>query len=141
MVRSGRFSSTLVHHRRSGIIDYLLSDEARGLRDQFLFEIIPMLNPDGVIHGSYRCSLAGVDLNRQWKQPSPSLHPTIFHTKALWRHISEAHGTPLLSCDFHGHSRRKNVFFFGCNGNPGETPDLVSGVEKVCHSSHPEAIP
>jgi hypothetical protein len=29
-----------------------------------------MLNPDGVIHGNYRCSLAGVDLNRQWVNPS-----------------------------------------------------------------------
>eukprot|EP00983_Pelagomonas_calceolata_P025766 806977-Pelagomonas_calceolata.AAC.1 len=27
-------------------------------------DIVPMLNPDGVINGSYRCSLAGVDLNR-----------------------------------------------------------------------------
>jgi len=27
-------------------------------------QIVPMLNPDGVINGSYRCSLAGVDLNR-----------------------------------------------------------------------------
>lgn len=26
-----------------------------------------MLNPDGVINGNYRCSLAGCDLNRRWK--------------------------------------------------------------------------
>lgn len=25
-----------------------------------------MINPDGVIHGSSRCNLAGFDLNRQW---------------------------------------------------------------------------
>lgn len=29
-----------------------------------------MMNPDGVIHGNYRCSLSGVDLNRQWDNPS-----------------------------------------------------------------------
>ena len=28
-----------------------------------------MLNPDGVICGNYRCSLNGVDLNRQWIDP------------------------------------------------------------------------
>ncbi len=28
-----------------------------------------MVNPDGVIHGNYRCSLAGCDLNRRWKKP------------------------------------------------------------------------
>lgn len=42
-----------------------------------------MLNPDGVINGNYRCSLAGVDLNRRWKGTSKTLHPTIFHTKRL----------------------------------------------------------
>lgn len=51
-----------------GVIDYLISDEetARYLRDTFVFKIIPMQNPDGVIVGNYRCSLMGTDLNRQW---------------------------------------------------------------------------
>lgn len=37
-----------------GIIDYLLSDEAHSLREKFIFKIIPLLNPDGVVHGNYR---------------------------------------------------------------------------------------
>ena len=51
-----------------GIVETLLSDEreAKQLRDTYVFKIIPMLNPDGVIVGNYRCSLAGLDLNRQW---------------------------------------------------------------------------
>ena len=55
-----------------GVIDYLISDDARAneLRNKFVFKIIPMLNPDGVINGNYRCSLAGCDLNRRWKYPS-----------------------------------------------------------------------
>ena len=54
-----------------GAIRFLLSDcpEASVLRDKFIFKIIPMLNPDGVINGNYRCSLAGTDLNRRWKVP------------------------------------------------------------------------
>jgi len=40
------------------------------LRDNFVFKVIPMLNPDGVIVGNYRCSLSGLDLNRQWQGPS-----------------------------------------------------------------------
>jgi len=49
-----------------GIIDYLTGPtlNAKILRDNFVFKIIPMLNPDGVIIGNTRCSLAGVDLNR-----------------------------------------------------------------------------
>lgn len=50
-----------------GVLDYLGSDtlQAAALREKFVFKIVPMLNPDGVIVGNYRCSLAGSDLNRQ----------------------------------------------------------------------------
>ena len=55
-----------------GISDYLLEDcfEAQFLREKAIFKIIPMVNVDGVIHGNNRCSLAGVDSNRRWKNPS-----------------------------------------------------------------------
>ncbi len=48
-----------------------------------MFKVIPMLNPDGVIVGNSRASLAGVDLNRTYKKPRRDLFPTVFHTKAL----------------------------------------------------------
>ena len=66
-----------------GVIDYLVGPtlDAKILRDNFIFKIIPMMNPDGVINGSYRCGLAGVDLNRTWIEPSKKLHPTIAHAK------------------------------------------------------------
>jgi murein tripeptide amidase MpaA len=54
------------------------NEEAKLLRKHFIFKIIPMLNPDGVINGNYRCSLAGCDLNRRWKFPNKNLHPTIY---------------------------------------------------------------
>lgn len=77
-----------------------------------MFKIVPMMNPDGVINGNYRCSLAGCDLNRRWKFPSEMLHPTVYHTKKLISKISKER--PLaLYCDLHGHSRRKNVFMYG----------------------------
>ncbi len=40
-----------------GLLDFLLgpSLDAKVLRDAFVFKIIPMLNPDGVITGNYRC--------------------------------------------------------------------------------------
>ena len=38
-----------------GAIDFLLSDsaEAKMLRKHYVFKIVPMLNPDGVINGNY----------------------------------------------------------------------------------------
>ena len=73
-----------------------------------------MLNPDGVINGNYRCSLAGCDLNRRWKTPNKNLHPTIFYTKKLIRDVFQERGLGLY-CDLHGHSRKQNVFMYGCN--------------------------
>jgi len=90
--------------------------EARLLRENFVFKIIPMLNPDGVINGNYRCSLAGCDLNRRWKTPSSVLHPTIYNLKKLIKAFHKERQL-VLYCDLHGHSRKQNVFMYGCN-NP-----------------------
>ena len=40
-----------------------------------------MLNPDGVINGSYRCSLSGYDLNRVWHRADKNSHPEIYATR------------------------------------------------------------
>lgn len=76
-VHPGESNSSFIMH---GILDYLVSDEegARYLRNNFVFKIVPMLNPDGVIIGNYRCSLSGQDLNRQWQLPNSKLHPEIY---------------------------------------------------------------
>lgn len=69
-----------------GAIDFLLqknNKEAKMLREQFIFKIVPMLNPDGVVNGHYRCNYTGADLNRRWPNPSKLLHPTIYYTKKL----------------------------------------------------------
>ncbi len=42
-----------------------------------------MLNPDGVVVGNYRTSLAGVDLNRVYKSTSTDLFPTVASIKAV----------------------------------------------------------
>ncbi|EKX36332.1 hypothetical protein GUITHDRAFT_145801, partial [Guillardia theta CCMP2712] len=88
--------------------------DAKILRDNFVFKVIPMLNPDGVINGNYRCSLSGQDLNRQWLSPSRSLHPTIFFTKMLLKRLTQEREVAMY-CDLHGHSRKKNVFIYGCD--------------------------
>lgn len=72
-----------------------------------------MLNPDGVIHGNYRCSLAGCDLNRRWKFPVKNIHPEIYYTKRAIFELNESY--PLIFyCDLHGHSRKKDFFIYGC---------------------------
>ncbi|XP_032956241.1 cytosolic carboxypeptidase 4 isoform X3 [Rhinolophus ferrumequinum] len=100
-----------------GTLEFLVSSDpvARLLRENFIFKIIPMLNPDGVINGNHRCSLRGEDLNRQWLSPGAPLQPTIYHAKGLLSYLSSTGHSPVVFCDFHGHSQKKNVFLYGCS--------------------------
>ena len=100
-----------------GVLQFLTdpdNNEAQKLRDNFVFKVLPMLNPDGVVNGNYRCSLAGCDLNRRWKYPSKLVHPTVYHTKKLLREIHSERGV-VMYCDLHGHSRKHNIFIYGCD--------------------------
>jgi cytosolic carboxypeptidase protein 2/3 len=126
-----------------GVIKFITDPaniEARLLRENFIFKIIPMLNPDGVINGNYRCSLAGCDLNRRWKNPSKVIHPTVYHTKKLIKESHEERGVYLF-CDLHGHSRKNNIFMYGCHNQkvPEETrifPYLLSKISSYfCYDS------
>lgn len=98
-----------------GILDFLLGDdiEAEALRRKVVFKVVPMLNPDGVINGNYRSSLAGCDLNRVWDRPDSRKHPTIYYTKELVMRLSKTR-TIAMMIDIHGHSRRQGIFFYGC---------------------------
>ncbi|XP_065104549.1 cytosolic carboxypeptidase 6 isoform X2 [Paramisgurnus dabryanus] len=81
-VHPGESPASFICH---GVIDFLVSQHpiAQVLRDHVVFKIVPMLNPDGVYLGNYRCSLMGFDLNRHWQDPSPWAHPTLHAVKQL----------------------------------------------------------
>ena len=97
-----------------GFIEFILSDHpiAIKLRQNYIFKIVPMLNPDGVIYGNYRCSLLGFDLNRRWMDPNKLLDPTIYFTKRMIKVFQEERQVQLY-WDLHGHSRKKNAFMYG----------------------------
>ncbi|XP_074490227.1 cytosolic carboxypeptidase 2 isoform X1 [Sebastes fasciatus] len=99
-----------------GLLDFLLGDseDAQLLRDTFVFKVVPMLNPDGVVVGNYRCSLAGRDLNRNYKTLLRDSFPCVWHTRNMVERLM-AETDVVLYCDFHGHNRKNNVFMYGCN--------------------------
>ncbi|XP_074086748.1 cytosolic carboxypeptidase 2 isoform X3 [Macrotis lagotis] len=99
-----------------GFLDFILGDspDAHLLRDIFIFKVVPMLNPDGVIVGNYRCSLSGRDLNRHYKTILKESFPCIWYTRNMIKRVLEEREV-LLYCDFHGHSRKNNIFLYGCN--------------------------
>jgi hypothetical protein len=71
--------------------------------------VAPPRRTDGVIAGNYRCSLAGLDLNRVYQAPDARLQPVIYAFKEMVRAFSRAREV-VLSCDLHGHSRRHGIF-------------------------------
>ena len=68
-----------------GFLEFLCSDheEAKYLRENIVFKIIPMLNPDGVTIGNFRTSLCGKDLNRTFKLNNDILIPEVKGLKDL----------------------------------------------------------
>ncbi|XP_066490845.1 cytosolic carboxypeptidase 4 isoform X2 [Tiliqua scincoides] len=130
-----------------GTLEFLLSSDpiADLLRQCFIFKIVPMLNPDGVINGNQRCSLSGDDLNRQWLKPSPTLQPTIYHTKGLLYYLRSLNRAPAVFCDYHGHSQRKNVFLYGCSiketlWQAGHNVDTTIVTEDVGYRTLPKIL-
>ncbi|XP_078484968.1 cytosolic carboxypeptidase 6-like isoform X2 [Ciona intestinalis] len=103
-------------HIVQGFLDFILSSHpvARVLRENIVFKVVPMLNPDGVYLGNYRCSLMGFDLNRHWQDPSPWAHPTLHATK---QYLMNLHSSPDIDIDFyidiHAHSTLSNCFMYG----------------------------
>lgn len=81
------------------------------------------------VNGNYRTSLAGCDLNRKWKNPDPTKHPTIYHTKELIRSTKRWRTVGLIM-DLHGHSRKQGIFVYGC------VPD-----KRMMRSSSPNILP
>lgn len=74
--------------------------------EKFDIVLIPMVNPDGVIHGNSRCNLAGLDLNRQWSDVGmKKLIPECQGLrKYIWGKLSE--GSVEMIIDLHGHSKK-----------------------------------
>ena len=88
--------------------ELLFSDEkyVSDFRKQYNILLVPNMNPDGVYHGNWRLTAAGVDMNRDWK------NQTLPETQALAKYLTKltkGGGKIEFAIDFH--STHRNVFY------------------------------
>jgi cytosolic carboxypeptidase protein 2/3 len=93
-IRPGETNSSWMMH---GLLEFLLGGS------HYIVKIIPMLNPDGVIVGNYRCNIKGYDLNRKWSV-AESLKDDVIEIWHVVQMIQQVRQTGDLAffCDFHG---------------------------------------
>ena len=68
---------------------------ARVLRSKCRFHIVPNANPDGSRRGHLRTNAIGVNLNREWHEPTPERSPEVLAIRNAMR--SEEHTSELQS--------------------------------------------
>eukprot|EP00055_Hartaetosiga_balthica_P015211 m.88323 g.88323 ORF g.88323 m.88323 type:complete len:853 (+) comp8805_c1_seq1:2084-4642(+) len=105
---------TPASHICDGLITHLLGEDENvvELRNSFVIKVIPMLNPDGVYHGTYRCNTKGYDLNRCWDKCHFSRQPTIVAVKNALIQELEHNPVPCF-IDLHGHTTNLSSFIYG----------------------------
>ena len=103
-------------HIINGFMKHLLSDtsQMKIFRKGMIVKIVPMINPDGVIIGNTRTSFTGKDLNRCYSYRTDFVFPEVVAIRDFAQKLKSKYGKRFLFLiDVHGHSTRKNSFFFG----------------------------
>ena len=111
-----------------GFIDRLLDEDdgvARSLLNSAVFYLVPNMNPDGSVRGHLRTNAKGVNLNREWQNPSMENSPEVY----LVREKMHATGVD-MHLDIHGDEALPFNFVAGSEGVPSYDDRIKSLEEK-----------
>lgn len=89
---------------------------ARRLLNACRFHIVPNMNPDGSFRGHLRTNAVGVNLNREWAEPTADRSPEVLCV----RDAMDASGVD-IAMDIHGDEAIPAVFLAGYEGIPAWT--------------------
>jgi murein tripeptide amidase MpaA len=119
---------TMAEWWMEGALDKLLDPhdpQARLLRQRATLHIVPNMNPDGSRRGHLRTNFAGVNLNREWHEPSADRSPEVLCV----RNRMDETGVD-WAIDVHGDEAIAAVFLAGFEGvanlRPGQMDNYVA---------------
>ncbi|MEM7638362.1 MAG: M14-type cytosolic carboxypeptidase [Pseudomonadota bacterium] len=107
-----------------------ISAISKDLMSRAVFYIIPNMNPDGSARGHLRTNAAGVNLNREWAEPSLAKSPEVYLT--LQKMIETGCD---LALDVHGDEAMPYNFIAGAEGIPGWS-DRLAGLQESFKSAY-----
>ncbi len=111
---------TMAEWWMEGALDKLLDDAdpvARVLKRRATFHIVPNMNPDGSRRGHLRTNAAGINLNREWHEPSLQRSPEVLNVR------NEMDRTGVhFAMDVHGDEAIAANFMAGFEGIPSHSP-------------------
>jgi murein tripeptide amidase MpaA len=110
---------SMAEHWVEGALDMLTDPadpHARKLLKKCRIHIVPNCNPDGSRRGHLRTNYAGVNLNREWAEPTPERSPEVLAI----RNAMDATGVH-WAMDIHGDEAIPAAFMAGFEGIPSWT--------------------
>jgi murein tripeptide amidase MpaA len=110
---------SMAEHWMAGAIDMLTDPSdphTRALRQKCRIHIVPNCNPDGSARGHLRTNFVGVNLNREWADPSAERSPEVL----CIRNAMDATGVH-WAMDVHGDEAIPAAFMAGFEGIPDWT--------------------
>jgi murein tripeptide amidase MpaA len=110
---------SMAEHWMEGALDMLTDPEnakADSLRAKCTFHIVPNMNPDGSCRGHLRTNALGVNLNREWAEPSLERSPEVLCV----RNAMDVTGVD-WAMDIHGDEAIPANFIAGFEGIPNWT--------------------
>lgn len=107
-----------------------ISAISKDLLDRAVFYVVPNMNPDGSARGHLRTNAAGVNLNREWAEPSLQSSPEVY--LVLNKMIETGCD---LALDVHGDEALPYNFIAGTEGVPSWS-ERLAGLQEGFKSSY-----
>lgn len=130
---------TMAEWWMEGALQKLLDDAdpvSRRLRQRVTFHVVANMNPDGSRRGHLRTNAAGVNLNREWHDPSAERSPEVLYV----RNKMDRTGVD-FAIDVHGDEAIAANFLVGFEGIPSwtqEQQDLYDRYHKTLDQLSPD---